>query len=675
MEQRRHRRKNRTNRNLLVLVAVLLIIFVAALVIAGTLENQEEKPQPSGNPTTGSSGQTQPSTAPTVPLPGDLTVTFPEKTEFVWTQEKLVFTGTADPKQTLTIQGATVQMDETGAFSHAVTLSAGQNRIPVTYLEQTVEYIVEYRYAAEFCEPLKDTLYKSGATIQLRISAREGSTVAAKLNGNVLTLKKDPNQVGSGIAEGFVLYTGTYVLPSGNVQQMNLGPITYTVTCNGVTESYTSEDVICEATTQIKNSDPSVTPNYGEYINVGSGYIMEVISYQAETFNGRTVDDSSSPERNYLPKGTVDYASTEVVKYGSNSYMKLRCGRRVYVKKNNWPSTAKVKVVDCYIGTLPDHNEIGFASLEEKGHFTVLTLDVLWKAPFYFDLAPQTFNDPASRDFRVTEVTAEYVDITFCYATSFEGTVTIPENNPLFRSAELTQKASDCTLRLYLKNKGGFYGWDSYYNEDDQLCFQFLNPVKAKSADNVYGADLTGIKIQLDVGHGGLDGGSPAVNPDGSQVDEAELNLNLALVLKKELESMGATVVLNRTDDSALNVDERIQSLKEAWPDICIAIHQNAYAELQSVNGVQVCYYSPYSQPLAKLFYDKTVDAQIYRKNQLKWHYYFVARQTNCPVVLMENGYMTNPQDLADMQNEAVLQKKAEAMAKAVADYFLYAVK
>jgi len=58
MEQRRHRRKNRTNRNLLVLVAVLLIIFVAALVIAGTLENQEEKPQPSGNPTTGSSGQT-----------------------------------------------------------------------------------------------------------------------------------------------------------------------------------------------------------------------------------------------------------------------------------------------------------------------------------------------------------------------------------------------------------------------------------------------------------------------------------------------------------------------------------------------------------------------------------------------------------------------------------------
>jgi N-acetylmuramoyl-L-alanine amidase len=280
-----------------------------------------------------------------------------------------------------------------------------------------------------------------------------------------------------------------------------------------------------------------------------------------------------------------------------------------------------------------------------------------------------------TRDFRVKEVTAEYVDITFCYATSFEGTVTIPDSNPLFRSAELTQRDSDCTLRLYLKNKGSFYGWDSYYNENDQLCFKFLNPVKAKAADNVYGADLTGIKIQLDVGHGGLDGGSPAVNPNGTNVDEAELNLKLAQVLQKELESMGATVVLNRTDDSELNVDERIQSLKEAWPDICIAIHQNAFSGGESVNGVQVCYFTPYSQPLASLCYDKTVEAGIYQKHQQISHIYFVGRQTNCPVVLMENGYMTNPKDLAGMQDEAVLQKKAAAMAKAVAEYFLYAVK
>jgi len=413
-------------------------------------------------------------------------------------------------------------------------------------------------------------------------------------------------------------------------------------------------------------------PEYGEYEDVGSGYIVEILTSSAETFNGATTDDNSSPVHNYLPKGTVDYCSREIIYNSYQSYMQMRCGRRVYIQKRNYPASQKSQVTKCYEGTLPDHNEIGIASLKVSGHHTILTLDTLWKAPFYFHLEPQEFVDLEERDYQVTEVTAEYVDITFCYATSFTGSLKIPADNPLFIYADLYQTEKDCTLRLYLKKTGGFYGWDAYYNEQDQLCFRFLNPVKATaSGANRYGADMTGIRILLDVGHGGYDGGSEATNAAGVKVDEAELNLKLAKIVAQKLESMGATVILNRTNDSELTVDQRINSLKDQAPDICIAIHQNSIPDAPNFSGADICYFTPFSQPLAKLLHQKTLDTGVYRNTRLDSNLYYVARETPCPVVLMENGCMTNATDLAGMENDAVLQKKADAMAQAVAAYFL----
>ena len=156
------------------------------------------------------------------------------------------------------------------------------------------------------------------------------------------------------------------------------------------------------------------------------------------------------------------------------------------------------------------------------------------------------------------------MDITFCYATVFNGTVTIPENNPLFKSAQLTQNGADCTLRLYLKKTGAFFGWDAYYNENDQLCFSFLEPAAVSKADNAYGVDLTGVTVMIDVGHGGVDGGATGTDEEGTRWSESGRNMDLAYALRDELESIGATVIFNREGKVTLTVDERIQILKNA---------------------------------------------------------------------------------------------------------------
>ena len=290
----------------------------------------------------------------------------------------------------------------------------------------------------------------------------------------------------------------------------------------------------------------------------------------------------------------------------------------------------------------------------------------MWKAPFYFDILPQAYQNPSKQNFKVDNVTYNYIDITFCYATVMTGEIVIPEDNPLFSSGEIKKNKSDYTLRLFLKKQGAFYGWDAYYNDKNQLVFEFLNPKKLNAANNAYGIDLTGAKIFIDVGHGGKDPGAAGFS---AYQTEAFRNLVLAEKIKARLEALGATVYMNRTGDTTSSADEKIKMLKSIKPDFCIAIHHNSSTSSRA-NGFDSYYYNAFSKKAADFIYTNTVNTGLYKNNNLGWHYYFMARTTNCPVVLTENGYMSNASDYNNITNDAVNNAKADAIVKGIAQYF-----
>ncbi len=666
MEQAATRRRRKQNpNNLIILIAVLVIVLAVLVVIALTIPKPEPDPEPSldtGVPTTQAT-RPQPTEPPEI---AGLTVTEPSLTGILWTEKTITFRGTADPRETLTIGGGTVAVAEDGSFAQEVTLHAGINEIPVVYRGETVTYVIDHCYVLQYITPVAGGEYGNGATVQVSAAIREGASLTVTFNDEIITMKKSDVQLGNNLAEGFVLYTGSCQLPSGHLEDLDLGPVTFVATCDGVTETLSSGSIICQKRTDVLKSDPSVTPEGGNYVDVGSGYIVELLIESAETFLGSDVNrDPSRPNVNYLPKGTVDYGYVEDIQNGTYT-IRLRCGRRVYLKRNNFPFVADPMNVDTYIGTLPDHNEIGVAQVKQDEDHTFLILNTLWKAPFYLDLLPQRYADPGSEQFQVSSFTAEYVEITFCYTTEFEGKVAIPEGNPLFSHAEVTQNTSDATLRLYLKEKGQFYGWDACYNDAGQLCFRFVNPKTVKETDaNPYGVDLTGVNILLDVGHGGGDPGALA-----GDYQEADLNLQLAMKLKTELEKMGATVTLNRTDDASITVLERIAHLKEQSPDLCLSVHQNSGTS-PSYNGGWICYFTAFSKKAADFILEETTDAGVYKKTQFAWIKNYMSRETVCPVVLLENGFMSNADDLAGMIDERAQLKKAEAVARGVARYFL----
>lgn len=605
---------------------------------------------------------------PEAPKP-TLVFTSPSKNGITVTEPSVTFTGKSDLNIPLSLDGQEITRDEKGGFSFSKELKVGKNQFNFLYDGKTVTYTVNYRYVViKGYSPSTKQIFSSGSVVFVEVNAKNGSNVTSTLNGQTITLSPKSDSSGD-----FVAYSGSFKLPADNYSDLNLGKIKYTATHNGITETFYSGNVTCKRPDFIVEYDPNATPIGERYVNVGSGKIAEIIAYEAESFDPGETNDQSKPTNNYLPKGTVDYAAQEYIYYkGTTKYAVLRCGKQVYTEKTDIPTQAKYAVIKEYAGTLPDHNEIGISSFENGTQHTVLTLNTMWKAPFFLDILPQKYTNPSKRDFTISQPTYNYIDITFCYATVFEGEISVPDDNPLFKSAKIIKNQSDYTLRLELKKQGAFYGWDANYNSQGQLVFEFLNPAKVTPADNAYGVDLTGVEIFIDVGHGGIDPG--AVRKISGKVikdhTEAIENLALAKKLKTELESIGATVRMNRTSDTTSSNTDKIKLLKQYKPDYCIAIHHNSSTSSSS-NGFEAGHYYPFASNATKYIWQSTYNTGIYKKHKLYWHYYYMARCSYCPVVLTENGFISSSFDYANIINQDISLKKAKALAKGVADYFL----
>lgn len=406
-----------------------------------------------------------------------------------------------------------------------------------------------------------------------------------------------------------------------------------------------------------------LVPN-GNYVNVGNSTIAEVITYQAETFNIDDYGDYSRPTNNYLPKGTVDYCKNVSDYYGKFEMRTLRYGKMLYTNHKD------VQNIKIYQGTLPDHNEIDIVSFTNGTRHTELTLDVLWKAPFKFELKEQKYrNEGQNRDYTVNAITFSYIDITFCYTTLVVGDIVIPADNPIFKSAEWIKNSGDYTLRLYLKKVGAFYGWTADYNSKGQLVFSFLNPAKITAAENNYGYRLDGIVVAIDVGHGGEDSGAPGSNPKYS---ESKLNLMLANKLKAELESIGATVVMSRYDDTNKTADQRILTVKNSKADFGIAIHRNS-SDSSSPHGFQAFHFNAYTINATNCIFNATMEKNLYgnsKWNKTAWHVFYTSRTTDCPVVLTECGFVSNASEYKKLMDESFNNECAIALTQGIVDYF-----
>lgn len=566
-----------------------------------------------------------------------------------------VFTGTSDPAHPLLLDGAQVDRTENGAFSVQVNLKVGQNKFTFEHKGKTYTYTVTYNYVlVKGYAPSTKQSYEAGSVFAVTVLARKGCTVTAQFNGSKINLSAtlSGGEEDNTDDTEFVNFTGTFTLPTKNDSNLNLGGVKITASGYGTSATYKTPSITCLRDASLDRT-----------------YVVEIVADHAETFNGGSADDASRPTNAYLPKGTVDYKVGGIAYDSSsgNRYYNMRYGKMVYIDKKNSPDTSRNTVSKIYEGQLPDTNEVSLAAVSRSGHHTVLTFDTAWKAPFELDIGPQSYYDAAAQDYRISRATYTYVDIKFCYTQAIGGDMSAVAGMGVFSYAEVLPAQGGCVVRLHLKSTGAFYGWDSRYNDKGQLEFSFLDAVAAGSGENEYGTDLTGIKIMIDAGHGGRDPG--ALGVDGKNHPESERNLNLAKLLKAELLKMNATVIMMRETDTAVSADERCVRLRKAAPDLCISIHHNS-SENTSANGCGVFCFDAFSNSAMNAVFNRINAGEPYQNVYTEWHVFYLARVSSCPVVLTENGYISNLSDFSGITDSSVNAKKAQQIAQGIADYF-----
>jgi N-acetylmuramoyl-L-alanine amidase len=100
-------------------------------------------------------------------------------------------------------------------------------------------------------------------------------------------------------------------------------------------------------------------------------------------------------------------------------------------------------------------------------------------------------------------------------------------------------------------------------------------------------------RIVIDPGHGGHDTGT--IGPTG--LEEKAVVLDVALRLRKLVEQrLGSSVVMTRTDDTFIPLEERTAIANQQGADLFISIHANASAD-RSARGLEVYYLNFTSDP------------------------------------------------------------------------------
>ena len=179
---------------------------------------------------------------------------------------------------------------------------------------------------------------------------------------------------------------------------------------------------------------------------------------------------------------------------------------------------------------------------------------------------------------------------------------------------------------------------------------------------------LAGVKVLLDAGHGDTDAGAMGAGGQSAPL-EKDANLAVARAAQYRLEQLGATVEMIRTDDTFLSLEQRNAKITELRPDFFIAVHHNSVALNNDANnstGTECYYFYDSGKALAEALVNNVTAATNRPSRGAMWGYYYVTRNTLCPAVLLETGFMPNPAEFEAVTDETCIWAAGDAIARSV---------
>lgn len=192
--------------------------------------------------------------------------------------------------------------------------------------------------------------------------------------------------------------------------------------------------------------------------------------------------------------------------------------------------------------------------------------------------------------------------------------------------------------------------------------------------------DVKPMTVVLDAGHGGIDGG---VCGKKTKTPESEINLAIVKILKGCFERGGINCVLTRKTNAGLygiptkgfkkrDMNKRKEIIESAKPVAMISVHQNFFTGSSSRRGGQVFFRadSANGRDLAECIQRQLndIDKSVKERDVLAGDY-FMLNCTNYTSVIVECGFLSNPEDERLLLTEEYRTTVAEAIYTGVIAY------
>lgn len=555
------------------------------------------------------------------------------------TAAQIFLIGSAPATGEVLVNGRRIRRSATGNFSPSFPLTVGENRFVVEHSGQS-KTITVVRTLAQPELPIdgfaKDSLYPNvpiarlpGELICLRAIAPPNSIVTALLGQQSLplvpaastTILADNLSVLTGKLEAQAV-TGTYqgcMELSQSFGQIGTG--VGTIGTGGDTLGRTLGKPIYEL--KLPNGR-SIRETAKGTIDVLDPARLTTVEVTASPGVARTGSDTEFARLTPLPKGVRDRVTGK-----DGIWQRLSYGA--------WIKETETKVVSR--SGVPVESLVSGVTSRLVTDWTELRIPLQTPVPITVNQTDRT------------------LQLTLHHTISQAGIQRLV-NNPTISHVTWQQiTPTQMQYTLHLKTNQA-WGYKTRY-EGNLLVLSLRNPPVLTNT-------LKGIKILLDPGHGSSEDLGSVGN---GGVPEKDVTIVVSKLLRDRLTKRGATVIMTREGDDDIGPNERAQLITKVEPTIALSLHYNALpdeGDAEKTQGVSAFWYHSQSQSLAQFLHDYVTQKLNRKSDNVFWNNLALARPTAAPSIMIELGYMINPEEYAWITDPVQQNKLADTLADGI---------
>ncbi|MFM7408926.1 MAG: N-acetylmuramoyl-L-alanine amidase [Cuspidothrix sp.] len=171
--------------------------------------------------------------------------------------------------------------------------------------------------------------------------------------------------------------------------------------------------------------------------------------------------------------------------------------------------------------------------------------------------------------------------------------------------------------------------------------------------------------VMIDPGHGGKDPGAIGIGG----VREKDVILPISQRIAEILERNGIQVIMTRDSDYFVSLPGRVAMAERANADVFVSMHANsAGASRPEVSGLETYHYNS-GLTLARIVHNRILQTLNVRDRKVRKARFYVLRKTSMPSILVETGFVTGREDVANLTNSTYQNQMAEAIAQGIIQY------